>query len=390
MANGRANRGARLGAGAAWAEARALGGKARFPCGFERQVAPRLARAVDYGGNAQGPVLRRRGRVGNPPPPNRRGRASQGKGLRQPQALRTGAGFHPLTPGGPFPLMVLRAPSDREALGRPGMPQQALASADWADIAPAGGVVKALWQREPMPLEATPGERVPSIQRSPHRVQSLVTATRPLTVHVAVPPSAYPLAFPGAWAVRPSLRLPAYGGPLLPLGRWRVQGGERGEEVTPFLGVVCRCTEARTVCRETSGCHLEHAKQCPAFLRARLGPSRYPTSACAPSRRFRSAFVSLSLCHGARRASRGGPSYRLSRPLHDFDRQSPPWGLCITRHLAERKATSPTPKLARPVVSTPHPWSVDHFEGTDRCFPLCTVVPTPWWVVAPTTTMATP
>jgi hypothetical protein len=24
------------------------------------------------------------------------------------------------------------------------------------------------------------------------------------------------------------------------------------------------------------------------------------------------------------------PSYRLSRPLHDFDRQSPPWGLCIT------------------------------------------------------------
>jgi len=226
MANGRANRGARLGAGAAWAEARALGGKARFPCGFERQVAPRLARAVDYGGNAQGPVLRRRGRVGNPPPPNRRGRASQGKGLRQPQALRTGAGFHPLTPGGPFPLMVLRAPSDREALGRPGMPQQALASADWADIAPAGGVVKALWQREPMPLEATPGERVPSIQRSPHRVQSLVTATRPLTVHVAVPPSAYPLAFPGAWAAEtipppPRLRWP-------PTPPWTLAGPGRG------------------------------------------------------------------------------------------------------------------------------------------------------------------
>ena len=45
-----------------------------------------------------------------------------------------------------------------------------------------------------------PGDGVPSIHRSCDRGHSLLTATRTFTVHVAVPPSAYPPAFPKALA----------------------------------------------------------------------------------------------------------------------------------------------------------------------------------------------
>src|SRR5207244_12758823 len=40
------------------------------------------------------------------------------------------------------------------------------------------------------------------------------------------------------------------------------------------------------------------------------------------------------------------------------------------RHLGERNCTSTAPKLSKTsAVSTPHPWHLCHFEGTDRSFP---------------------
>jgi hypothetical protein len=41
------------------------------------------------------------------------------------------------------------------------------------------------------------------------------------------------------------------------------------------------------------------------------------------------------------------------------------------RHLGERNCTSTAPKLSKTsAVSTPHPWHLCHFEGTDRSFAL--------------------
>src|ERR671936_748403 len=41
------------------------------------------------------------------------------------------------------------------------------------------------------------------------------------------------------------------------------------------------------------------------------------------------------------------------------------------RHLGERNYTSTAPKLSKTsAVSTPHPWHLCHFEGTDRSFAL--------------------
>jgi hypothetical protein len=52
-------------------------------------------------------------------------------------------------------------------------------------------------------------------------------------------------------------------------------------------------------------------------------------------------------------------------------------GACASlRHLEERNCTSTVSKLSMTLtVSTPHPWPVGHFEGTDRSFALYAVFP---------------
>ena len=46
------------------------------------------------------------------------------------------------------------------------------------------------------------------------------------------------------------------------------------------------------------------------------------------------------------------------------------------RHLGEKNCTSTAPKLSKTLaVSTPHPWHLCHFEGTDRSFALYTAFP---------------
>jgi hypothetical protein len=52
-------------------------------------------------------------------------------------------------------------------------------------------------------------------------------------------------------------------------------------------------------------------------------------------------------------------------------------GACASlRHLEERNCTSTVSKLSMTLtVSTPHPWPVGHFEGTDRSFALYAAFP---------------
>jgi hypothetical protein len=46
------------------------------------------------------------------------------------------------------------------------------------------------------------------------------------------------------------------------------------------------------------------------------------------------------------------------------------------RHLGERNCTSTAPKLSKTsAVSTPHPWHLCHFEGTDRSFAMYAAFP---------------
>jgi len=46
------------------------------------------------------------------------------------------------------------------------------------------------------------------------------------------------------------------------------------------------------------------------------------------------------------------------------------------RHLGERNCTSTAPKLSKTsAVSTPHPWHLCHFEGTDRSFAMYVAFP---------------
>ena len=46
------------------------------------------------------------------------------------------------------------------------------------------------------------------------------------------------------------------------------------------------------------------------------------------------------------------------------------------RHLGERNYTSTAPKLSKTsAVSTPHPWHLCHFEGTDRSCAMCEAFP---------------
>jgi hypothetical protein len=69
---------------------------------------------------------------------------------------------------------------------------------------------------------------------------------------------------------------------------------------------------------------------------------------------------------------------RLSFPLHGVEDQSRPWGPCVTPASGgEELHLYGTQVIKDLVVSTPHPWHLCHFEGTDRSFPVCTALPSP-------------
>ena len=118
------------------------------------------------------------------------------------------------------------------------MEQEALELANCADIVTTRGSVNALLQLKHLPLDAGPGERVPSIHRSRDRVHSVSTATWAFTIHGAGSPSAYPLAFPEALASETIPHWPRMRWTPAPGERWRARWRESEGSVTPFLEAV--------------------------------------------------------------------------------------------------------------------------------------------------------
>src|SRR5712691_3785243 len=126
------------------------------------------------------------------------------------------------------------------------------------------GSVDARLKLEDVPLDLLPGERFPSIHRcSCDRGHSVCTSTGPSTFHVTGALSAYPAAFPWAFASEPI--------PLLTRMRWiptpHWQCGERVRSYSvPGCGLSLRagphCSPG-----DVMGCSLEHAISCPASER---------------------------------------------------------------------------------------------------------------------------
>ena len=205
------------------------------------------------------------------------------------------------------------------------MPQQALALANCWDIATAGGSVDALVQLEDVPLDTGPGKRVRSSQRCGClRGPSVFTATPTSTLHVAVSPSAYLGAFPRALATE-TIPLPR-GIRLTPAPQRRAPGGR---DSVPGRRVSLRV-----------GPHGSPGYFGDAFwiTRRSVQPFSVPVLAQAnnPRRLVPPHDASaVRACPYPYATVLGGirwwvPRHRLSRPLHSFEGQSPPWGVCIT------------------------------------------------------------
>src|SRR6266446_2379131 len=242
MADNRENGFDRIVTGPPRSESIAVGFKACFPFGFEHTMGQCLEGSVVYGGNAQRPHV-----VGPrfwyPYPTNRGSFITQGQGMRERQPLLGGQGLDPINACRLFPLIVLSDPAYGQELRRPGLHQQSLECAYGATITTTGGSVDAFLKLEHIPLHFLPGNHVPSIHRGCcARVHSILASCHTSTFHVAVSPSAYPIAFPWAFACETIpllLRLRLTPAPLVQTCvpcRWRAGGG-----VTPFLGSVCRC-----------------------------------------------------------------------------------------------------------------------------------------------------
>ena len=220
------------------------------------------------------------------------------------------------------------------------MHQQALEPANCADITTTRGLVDALLQLEHVPLDAFPGDGVPSIHRSADRGHSVLTATRTFTVHVAVPPSAYPLAFPRALAsetipLPTRMRLTP-----TPHGRWRTRWGERvGSYSVPGSGLALHLG---------SHCPPGYLRDATWIMQRIVQPFPMPVLGQAdhPRRLVPHHDGSdVSLCTYPYATVLDGipwwvQSYRLSGPLHRFDGQSPRGACASLRHLEERNLTS--------------------------------------------------
>ncbi len=193
-----------------------------------------------------------------------------------------------------------------------------------------GGLVNALLQLEHIPLYTSPRNRVPSIHRSCDRGHSLLTATRTFTVHVAVPPSAYPPAFPGALAsetiplpIRIRLTPTPHRALECPIER---AGGQLLRSWGRF-GVALRIALSAGVLRNATWIIGETVQPFPVpVLDQADNPRRLVADddgSAVRSCPYPYATVLDGIPWWVQR-------YRLSGPLHRFESQSPQWGLCIT------------------------------------------------------------
>jgi len=122
------------------------------------------------------------------------------------------------------------------------------------------------------------------------------------------------------------------------------------------------------------GCSLEHAVNCPAGERFF---SRVSMSVLDQANNLRrlvvpnddsdvssSAYPYATLLGGIRKEILRG---RLSLPLHQFESQSPQWGVCLTRVSRGEELHLYAVQVIKDLVSlSPSSLACRHFEGTDR------------------------
>jgi hypothetical protein len=195
----------------------------------------------------------------------------------------------------------------------------------------------------------------------------MLTATCTFTVHVAVPPSAYPLAFPGALAsetipLPTRMRLTPALHRVLAYPMWRELVGSYsvpGGGLALHLGSPCppgyfgmppgSCDEVSSL------------SPCPFWTKpithvGLLNLTTVQKCVCVP--------IHMQLC------STGFPGgFRVTAFQTRLIalRVSRRGGACASlRHLKERNFTSTSPKLSRSTISTSHPRPVGRFERTDR------------------------
>jgi hypothetical protein len=185
--------------------------------------------------------------------------------------------------------------------------------------------VHALLQLEDVPVDVSPGERVPSIRRCRGlRGHSLLTATRTFTIHVAVSLSAYLGAFLRALAFE-TIPLPR-GIRLTPTLQRREPGGSYS---------VPGCRLSWRV-----GPHCSPGYFWDAFwiTRRSVQPFSVPVLGQANNPRRlvpHNDDSEVRSCTYPCATVLGGIRWwvqrdRLSRPLHRVEGQSLPWGVCIT------------------------------------------------------------
>jgi hypothetical protein len=110
-------------------------------------------------------------------------------------------GFDPVDTRGLLAVILLGHLPYGSSPCRPRFHQEVLALAPCSDLPTTRGSVDALLKLEHCPLESLPGNSVPSLQRCRGlRGHGVLASMGSSTFHGVVSPSAYPVAFPWAFA----------------------------------------------------------------------------------------------------------------------------------------------------------------------------------------------
>jgi hypothetical protein len=107
---------------------------------------------------------------------------------------------HPIDAWCLLPLVILRDVPYRYQFRGTGAEPPCLESADLPVIPTLGGSVAAFWELQHRAFDVDPAPGVPVLPRSDSRVHHVCTPTHTSPVPTSVLPSAYPLAFPVAFA----------------------------------------------------------------------------------------------------------------------------------------------------------------------------------------------
>jgi len=179
---------------------------------------------------------------------------------------------------------------------------------DCLDIATQRSLINALLELEHLLFKGSPGQGVPFIHRSLNRVHNLFTPTRTFIFHAIVSTSAYPLAFPTAFAIWTILTVSTHSVDACSCAR---PAQESGTRVPLFLMLVFRSFRAALSPGFLVGEHWSLLKT-PATILA-FWPSLLIRVGCCYLRRLR-AFTSVAHSYPLAGVPRRIRSYPLSTP----------------------------------------------------------------------------